>query len=85
MPQSAKRPTFFLTHPVDEMVLRVIDKYKDHPSIVVIKQHVTTNCAIFKFSHVSPTEVMESAKLRAKRAKRANVPTCQIFLRANVP
>ena len=29
--------------------------------------------------------VSESAKSRAKRAKRANVPTSQIFLRAKVP
>ena len=42
---------------IDKMVLRAIDKYKDHPSIRVMNQHVNSNT--FKFSHVSPTEVMK--------------------------
>ena len=41
-------PLFKVVHEqqtIDQMVLRAIDKYKDHPSIVVIK-HVTTNCVL---------------------------------------
>ena len=46
---------------IDQMVLRAIDKYKDDPSIRAINQHVIGN--IFKFSHVSPTEVMKQIDL----------------------
>ena len=72
-------PLFKVVHEqqtIDEMVLRAIDKYKDHPSIVVIKQHVTTNCAIFKFSHVSPTEVMKQIDLLDNnKSSSGNIPT----------
>ena len=44
---------------IEEVVLRAIDKYKDHPSIRVINQHVTSNGNTLKFSRVSPTEVMK--------------------------
>ena len=36
-------PLFKVVHEqqtIDQMVLRAIDKYKDHPSIVVIKQRI---------------------------------------------
>ena len=73
-----QRPLFKVVHEqqtIDEMVLRAIDKYKDHPSIVVIKQHVTTNCAIFKFSHVSPTEVMKQIDLLDNnKSSSGNIP-----------
>ena len=36
---------------IEEMVVRAIEKYKDHPSIRVIKQHV--DGIAFKFSHVN--------------------------------
>ena len=42
-------PVFKVVHEqqtTDQMVLIAIDQYEDHPSIVVIKQHVITNCAI---------------------------------------
>ena len=39
------------------MVLRAIGKYKDYHSMRVIKE--LTNSNTFKFSHVSPTEVMK--------------------------
>ena len=61
---------------IDQMVLRVIDKYKDHPSIVVIKQHVRTNYTIFEFSHVSPTKVMKQIDLlNNNKTSSWNIPT----------
>ena len=77
-------PLFKVVHEqqtIDQMVLRAIDKYRDHPSIVVIKQHVTTNCAIFKFSHVNPTEVMRQIDLLDNnKSSSGNIPTS--FLKA---
>ena len=46
---------------IEEMVVRAIEEYKDHPSIMVIKQHVNGNT--FKFSHISPTEAMKKIDL----------------------
>ena len=43
---------------VKQMVLRAINKYKDHPSVKVISQHSTSNGNSFRFCHVSPNEVM---------------------------
>ena len=44
---------------VEQMVLGAINKYKDHPSIRVINQHILPNANVFQFSHVNPTEVMK--------------------------
>ena len=56
------------------MVVRAIEKYKDHPSIRVIKQHVDSNT--FKFSHVNPTEVMKQIDLlHTKKSSSGNIPT----------
>ena len=61
---------------IDEMVLRAIDKYKDHPSIRVINQPVTLNGNTFNFSHVSPTEVMKQIDLLDNNKSRSgNIPT----------
>jgi len=59
---------------IEEMVLRAMEKYKDHPSIRVIKQHVHVNT--FKFSHVNPTEVMKQIDLLDnKKSSGGNIPT----------
>ena len=49
--------------PVEQMVVRAINKYKDHPSIGVINQYVTPNANDFKFFHVNATEVMRQIDL----------------------
>ena len=48
---------------VEQMVLRAINKYKDHPSVKVINEHVTSNGNTFRFSHVSPNQVMKQIGL----------------------
>ena len=59
---------------IEEMVGRAIEKYKAHPSIRVIKQHVDGN--IFIFSHVNPTEVMKQIDiLDCKKSNSGNIPT----------
>ena len=59
---------------IEEMVVRAIEKYKDHPSIKVIKQRVDGNT--FKFSHVNPTEVMKHIDLLdSKKSSGGNIPT----------
>ena len=63
-------------HPliIEEMVMRAIEKYKDHPSIRVIKQHADGNT--FKFSHVNLTEVMKQIDLLdSKKSSSGNIPT----------
>ena len=51
---------------VKQMVLRAIDKYKDHPSAKVISQRSASNGSSFRFSHVSPNEVMKQIDLLDK-------------------
>ena len=46
---------------IEEMVVRAIEKYKEHSSIRGIKQHV--DGITFKFSHVNPVEVMKQIDL----------------------
>ena len=48
---------------MERMVLRAINKYKDHPSIRVINQHLTSDAKVFQFSHVNPSEVMRQIDL----------------------
>ena len=48
---------------VKQMVLRAINKYKDHPSIRVINQHILPNANVFQFSHVNPTKAMRQIDL----------------------
>ena len=59
---------------IEEMVVRAIKKYKDHPSIRVIKQDIDGNT--FKFSHVNPTEVMKQIDLLdSKKFSSGYIPT----------
>ena len=59
---------------IEEVVVRAIEKYKDHPSIGVIKQHV--DGITFKFSHVNPAEVMKLIDLLdSKKSNSGNIPT----------
>ena len=61
---------------VKQMVLRAINKYKYHPSVKVISQHSTSNGNSFRFSHVSPNEVMKQTDLRDKnKSNSGNIPT----------
>ena len=61
---------------VEQMVLRAIDKIKDHPSIKVINQHSTSNSYSFRFSHVSPNEVVKQTDLLDKnKSNSGNIPT----------
>ena len=54
--------------------MRAIEKYKDHPSIRVIKQHV--NDITFKFSHVNSAEAMKQIDpLDSKKSNSGNIPT----------
>ena len=46
-----------------QMILRAINKYKDHPSIRVINQHALPNAKVFQFFYVDPTEVMRQRDL----------------------
>lgn len=39
---------------VEQIVFRAMSKYKDHPSIKVINNHIALNSNNFKFSHISP-------------------------------
>ena len=55
-------------------MVRAIEKYKDHPSKRVIKQHVDGKT--FKFSHVNPTEIMKQIDLlNSKKSSSGNIPT----------
>ena len=47
---------------VEQMVLRAITKYKDHPSIKVINQNVL-NGNTLSFPRVSPNEVIKQIDL----------------------
>ena len=61
---------------VEQMVLRALTKYKDHPSIKVINQNVAFNGNTFSFSRVSPNEVMKQIDLLDKnKSNSGNVPT----------
>ena len=61
---------------VEQIVLRAITKYKDHPSIKVINQNVALNGNTFSFSHVSPNEVMKQIDLLDKnKSNSGNIPT----------
>ena len=61
---------------VEQMVLRALTKYKDHPSIKVINQNVALNGNTFSFSHVSPNEVMKQIDLLDKnKSNSGNIPT----------
>ena len=54
--------------------MRAIEKYKDHPSIRVTKQHI--DGFAFKFSHVNPAEVMKQIDLPdSKKSNSGNIPT----------
>ena len=58
------------------MVLRAINKYKDHPSIRVINKHVMPNENTFQFSHVNPTDVMKQIHLLdTTKANSGCIPT----------
>ena len=48
---------------VEQMVLRAINKYKHHPSVRVINQHLLPNANVFQLSLVNPTEVMRQIDL----------------------
>ena len=59
---------------IEEMVVRAIEKYKDHPSIRVIKKHA--DGVTFKFSHINPAEVMKQIDLLdSKKSNSRNIPT----------
>ena len=59
---------------IEEMVMRAIEKYKDHPSVRVIKQHADGNT--FKFSSVNSTEVMKQIDpLDSKKSSSGHIPT----------
>ena len=61
---------------VEQMVLRALTKYKDHPSIKVINQNVALNGNTFSLSHVSPNEVMKQMELFEKnKSNSGNIPT----------
>ena len=60
---------------VEQMVLRAIIKYKDHPSIKVMNQHSTSNSNSFRFSHVSPNEDVKQIDLLDKnKFNSGNIP-----------
>ena len=61
---------------VEQMVLRAITKYKDHPSIKIINQNVALDGNPFSFAHVSPNEVMKQIDLLDKnKSNSGNIPT----------
>ena len=61
---------------VEQIVLRALTRYKDHPSIKVINQNVALNGNTFSFSHVSPNEVMKKIDLLDKnKSNIGNIPT----------
>ena len=62
--------------PLEQMVMRAINKYKDHPSIRMINKYVTPNANVFQFSHVNPTEVMRQIDLlNTKKSNSGCIPT----------
>ena len=62
--------------PLEQMVMRAINKYKDHPSIRMINKYVTPNANVFQFSHVNPTEVMRQIDLLdTKNSNSGCIPT----------
>ena len=52
--------------PTEQMVMRAIDKYRDHKSICIIKDHFTSDDNNFQFSHVNTMEVMCQIELLDK-------------------
>ena len=61
---------------VDQMVLRSIYKYKDHPSIRVINKNAMPKENAFQFSHVHPTEVVRQIDLLdTTKANSGCIPT----------
>ena len=61
---------------VEQMVLRAITKYENHSSIKVIKQHVPPNGQSFKFSHVTPNQVLKQIDLLNKnKSNSGKIPT----------
>ena len=65
--------------PTEQMVMRTLDKYKDHKSICIIKEHFTSGDSNFQFSHVNPTEVMRQIELLDKsKSNSGSIPTSQL-------
>ena len=71
--------------PTKQMVIRALDKYKDHKSICIIKEHFTSDDNNFQFSHVNPTEVMRQVELLDEsKSNSRSIPT-SLFLRLPFP
>ena len=65
--------------PTEQMVMRGLEKYKDHKIICIIKEHSTSDDNNFQFSHVNPTEVMRQIELLDKsRSNSGSIPTSQL-------
>ena len=65
--------------PTEQMVMRALDKYTDHKSICIIKEHFTSDDNNFQFSHANPTEVMKQIELLDKsKSNNGSIPTSQL-------
>ena len=59
-----------------QVVLRTLNKCKDHSSIRVINQHVMPNANVFQFSHTNPTEVIRQIdSLDTNKSNSGCIPT----------
>ena len=62
--------------PTDDIVSAVIQKYKNHPSIQMIKSVYGENTTKFEFQHILPENVYEQVKqLDASKSISGNIPT----------
>ena len=65
--------------PTEQMVMRALDKYKDHKSICIIKEHLTSDDNNFQFSHANPMEVTRQIELLDKsKSNSGSIPTSQL-------
>ena len=69
------QPTSEANEHITDKVLKAIDKYKDHPSVLKIKEQFPQNDSEFKFQQVLPEEVNEQiVKLKTSKSARGNIP-----------
>ena len=65
--------------PIEKIVMRAFDKYKDHNSICIKKEHFRCENNTFHFAHVIPTEVMRQIELLDKsKSNSGNIPTFRL-------
>ena len=78
-------PTSEENEQITDKVVKAIDKYKDHPSVLKIKEQFPKQDPKFKFRHVLPEEVNEQiVKLKTTKSARGNIPLKIIKLASKV-